>query len=434
MRKAAVLLVLCFFCSLALGQDEKKERALTDEQIKELVQALGSDTWREREDAQKQLIEVGWAAGPALEEAAKSDDPEVARRAKEILDKICFITPEKKKAMDALFEKLKSRDDKERDKAFGQISRSGERAIKYVEGLIGVESDNKVELTIDVQKSRVTQTETVGFTAKLKNVGEKPVWIPEPASMVGGTFREFGTANVQVSWSRGTGRYSAFPFIYLAPGEEFRREGQFQPYSNRMGAHIIKLKMGESEGVEYDRNTDEKGLLRIPHWTPEKVPAASIALIPKIVEGESGDKVSGVTVGLKVRESEIEQGGELTLELSLNNACDTKKKFDAGVLRSRWYVLVPVDETKPYGGDGPLDLHKSDSEAGDVIEPGKSLAFEAKVKPAAQPGEYYVMCGFMSMPEILPGTTPAPEAIVGELATNVVKVKITAPGEKEEKP
>jgi hypothetical protein len=435
MTKAlTTLLALCFFCSLVLGQDEEKEGALTDEQMKELIQMLGSDTWREREDAQKKLIEAGWAAGPALEEATKNDDPEIARRAKGILDKLCYVSPELKREMDAIFKRLQGRDDKEREKAFNELLTKGERAIEYVGSLIRIESDNKVELTIDVEKSRVTVRETVGYTVKLRNVGEKPVWIPEPVRKIGGSFREFGAGRAQVSWSRGGGRYSAFPFIYLEPGEEFERKGEFQPYSKRVGAHIMKLRMGEEDGIEYDKNPDEKGFLQVPHWTPESVPAAAIALTPEIVEGERGKEVSGVTAGLKIEEAQIEQGGELLLEFTVNNVCETKKKFDAAALSARWYVLVPVDAAKNYGGDGSLSMQKKDSEAGDFIEPGKSLALEAKVSPTAEPGEYYLMCGFVNRPEILPGTAPAAEEIIGEFTTNVVKVKITAPQEKQENP
>ncbi len=106
MRRVLVLTVAILICSLVVAQEKPQETALTGEQIKELVAALGSDTWKERVEAEKKLIETGRAAGPALEEAAKSDDPEVAYRAKKILDEICYLPDELQAGADALCEKL----------------------------------------------------------------------------------------------------------------------------------------------------------------------------------------------------------------------------------------------------------------------------------------------------------------------------------------
>jgi hypothetical protein len=51
-----------------------------------LVQRLGDDSFEAREAAYGQLEQLGKAAQPALEEAAKSTDPEVKSRAKRLLD------------------------------------------------------------------------------------------------------------------------------------------------------------------------------------------------------------------------------------------------------------------------------------------------------------------------------------------------------------
>jgi len=55
------------------GDDEKR--------IKELIGKLGSDVFEEREEAQKELIEMGASAISFLNEASNSDDAEVAERA-----------------------------------------------------------------------------------------------------------------------------------------------------------------------------------------------------------------------------------------------------------------------------------------------------------------------------------------------------------------
>jgi hypothetical protein len=62
-----------------------------DQLLKEidgLVRQLGSDSFREREEAQRKLLKIGAAAKKQLREASKSDDKEVVRRAAAILDEL----------------------------------------------------------------------------------------------------------------------------------------------------------------------------------------------------------------------------------------------------------------------------------------------------------------------------------------------------------
>ena len=53
--------------------------------IGQAIADLGSSEFRTREDAEQTLANIGGHAAPALRRAAKSDDPEVARRAKAVL-------------------------------------------------------------------------------------------------------------------------------------------------------------------------------------------------------------------------------------------------------------------------------------------------------------------------------------------------------------
>ena len=73
----------CAFCCVAADSPAKP----TKEQIAQWVRQLGDDDFSTREAASKKLYEAGQAAESALQEAAGSDDAEVARRASEILDK-----------------------------------------------------------------------------------------------------------------------------------------------------------------------------------------------------------------------------------------------------------------------------------------------------------------------------------------------------------
>lgn len=59
----------------------------TEEEIAKLIQQLGDDSFATREKATQQLWEAGKAAEPALRKAQDSSDAEVARRARELLDK-----------------------------------------------------------------------------------------------------------------------------------------------------------------------------------------------------------------------------------------------------------------------------------------------------------------------------------------------------------
>jgi hypothetical protein len=55
---------------------------------RKLVSQLGDDSFEQREKASRELLTLGTVARPLLEEAAKSDDPEVVRRARQCLQKI----------------------------------------------------------------------------------------------------------------------------------------------------------------------------------------------------------------------------------------------------------------------------------------------------------------------------------------------------------
>jgi len=58
------------------------------EEIAGLIAKLGADDWKTREDATEALVRIGAPAAPALEKAAKSEDPEVKARALAALERI----------------------------------------------------------------------------------------------------------------------------------------------------------------------------------------------------------------------------------------------------------------------------------------------------------------------------------------------------------
>ena len=89
----AALLSLAGVLAAEEGAAPAKEPALSERseskgRIDALVKDLGADKAEVRDRATKELEKIGGTAVPALKEAAKSDDPEVAWRARTILDHI----------------------------------------------------------------------------------------------------------------------------------------------------------------------------------------------------------------------------------------------------------------------------------------------------------------------------------------------------------
>src|SRR5262249_47537509 len=88
---AIVALVILLLVSVRGVADEPpKEKPPSVEQIREAVKQLGDERFAVRQKAMKLL----WAAGPAAEkelrEAANSGDPEVARQARTLLERIAY--------------------------------------------------------------------------------------------------------------------------------------------------------------------------------------------------------------------------------------------------------------------------------------------------------------------------------------------------------
>jgi tetratricopeptide (TPR) repeat protein len=88
MSGVARVLAVGVFVSLAAARPPAKGPA--DPPVEQLVAELGDDDFATREAAQRELWKRGAAAIPALEKAANDPDPEVARRARDLLDKFSW--------------------------------------------------------------------------------------------------------------------------------------------------------------------------------------------------------------------------------------------------------------------------------------------------------------------------------------------------------
>ena len=79
--------------------------------VERLVADLGHPAFGTREKAQRDLWQRGEAAIPALEKAATGDDPEAARRARELLDKFAWgVLPDTPPAVLKLIAKFRAGD------------------------------------------------------------------------------------------------------------------------------------------------------------------------------------------------------------------------------------------------------------------------------------------------------------------------------------
>ncbi|MCE9528712.1 MAG: hypothetical protein K8R36_21920 [Planctomycetales bacterium] len=83
----SVLLIL-FASGSAFAQEAPK-----DDPVAPLIQQLGNDDFKKREEAEERLVELGFPAIEALRAATKSDDSEVVFRAKRALKRITELSP-----------------------------------------------------------------------------------------------------------------------------------------------------------------------------------------------------------------------------------------------------------------------------------------------------------------------------------------------------
>jgi tetratricopeptide (TPR) repeat protein len=111
--------------------------------IDELVEDLGSPVFAAREKAQRELWKRGEEAVPALEKAAKGDDPEAARRARELLDKFAWgILPDTPPAVLKLIRQFQAGDpnpdraDTVRKEAIGELLKHGRAGVSVVRAIL----------------------------------------------------------------------------------------------------------------------------------------------------------------------------------------------------------------------------------------------------------------------------------------------------------
>lgn len=422
MKQMATALALLLVCAAVLAQEKPENSTPTQEEIKKLVAALGSDSWQERTEAEKKLIRTGKAAGPALEEALKSEDPETVSRAERILEEILYLPEETQAEVDKLFDKLKSRDDKERKEAFDKLVGMGRRVVKYIGRLLKAPSDKRIKISLTPERTHTRDRKPIKYTVKLDNDGKKPTWVPGPGMLEKGSYEIFGkSGEAQIQWSRGRSASGAgFGFVYLPPGKSVEYEREFRPYSGYSGRHILKVNFARTKGVTYTDGNGEENFLPVEHYFTDKDIAAEILRPPPVVEGGKGKEFLKLLAGIDVEQVLVKEGDAVSLKFRIT---DQRKNGERRTLASlnihSWYVLLPVEKDTQIAAEGLLlkDIEKPPDGIW-RMKAGQELEFDVKIQPGVEPGEYHLVCGYTEL------RATGQDVFRGEVVSNAVKLTV----------
>ena len=133
----------CVFLAVPVVADEPtppRDKAAEAKVVSELIRQLGAEDFEKREQAVKQLIARGQAVMGALEEASRSKDPELARRAREC---ILGIDPdyEFRPQVLAWIKQLRSSDDMVRASASNSLIKLGPKLKPFVPAVAEILKD-----------------------------------------------------------------------------------------------------------------------------------------------------------------------------------------------------------------------------------------------------------------------------------------------------
>lgn len=114
----------------------------TAEQIARWIKQLGDDRFAVRENASKKLWQAGAAAESVLEKAVHSDDPEVVRRARELLDKFRWgIYPDTPADIVALIRAYQSSDGNARGQVVDKLLDAGDAGLRALLKIVTAEKN-----------------------------------------------------------------------------------------------------------------------------------------------------------------------------------------------------------------------------------------------------------------------------------------------------
>lgn len=138
----SLLSILLLFLPVLCSYGETLSPAPTAKQIAQWIEQLGDNEFPTRENASKKLWQAGAAAESALEKAAKSDDPEVVRRARELLDKFHWgIYPDTPADIVALIRAYQSSEGNARKEVLQKLLDGGDAGLRAVLKIARAEED-----------------------------------------------------------------------------------------------------------------------------------------------------------------------------------------------------------------------------------------------------------------------------------------------------
>ncbi len=181
---ALSLLLLPALCSFAEASESKP----TPQQIARWVAQLGDNDFKLREDASKYLWQAGAAAESALEKAVKSDDPEVVRRARELLDKFHWgIYPDTPANIVALIRAYQSSEGNPRMEILQQLLVSGEAGLRALLKIAGAEKDeNQRKVLGDLVAKRLPSAFLLAVTESKYEQLERLLELGHEGKFIGG--------------------------------------------------------------------------------------------------------------------------------------------------------------------------------------------------------------------------------------------------------
>lgn len=436
MRHPAFLLSLSFMAAgLPVAQGRPVPQAASKAaETTDPLKDLGSQDFAQREAATRALLGKGEAAGESLARlASESPDPEVRMRAREILDRIGWASPEERARVDTLAQALKTTRDLEAGaQAFRGLSEAGRAGRKALKELFP-ERSGPAKLSIEIRMERRTfrRAEPIPSKAVVRNAGEEPVWL-RPASL--GAACHPVEETVRATEKRAVAA-RAFPKQFAL---EFAIEQDsgfhlFEPEEPRF--EVIRLSPGET--IEADLRLDGAftdvvgplpvfaryyvpasggglGLAQNADVVPERaaVPSPTMALAQSSVEKvfilpREGAAVPGLSVSIEPAAGACAAGGTLPVEIVLT------VKDPAGV------EVEAAAQGLPPGGMWAAVLDAQ----GEVVhmvrwgaaaaqtrllKPGEPLRAKAVLPAPQRPGVYRVAAGFTVAP--VPALTFATDA------------------------
>lgn len=146
---AVLTMILTWECGVVAAPDTTAEPAVR-KPVAVLIQDLAHEKFRVREDAGRQIWQIGESALPALEKAATGNDPEQAYRARELIRKIeLHITPETDPEVTTLVDRYEKAAPEEKVNLFAKLN--GKRAWRQILKLYA--SETSVELQTRLQQA-----------------------------------------------------------------------------------------------------------------------------------------------------------------------------------------------------------------------------------------------------------------------------------------